>query len=167
MRNQPFTLVCITRYDAHGRPIFIRPMWLIVFGARRRELSLCDIWMAYRQRFDIEHFFRFGKQRLLLDAFQTPDAEREENWWQLVQLAYFQLYLARQLADTLPRPWERFLPKPDKGPASPAATQRAFGRIIRQIGTPAKPPKPRGISPGRAKGTILPPRKPQPVIKKS
>ncbi|MCP4165316.1 MAG: hypothetical protein GY759_05400, partial [Chloroflexi bacterium] len=29
---------------------------------------------------------------------------------------------------------------------------------IRQLGTPAKPPKPRGISPGRRKGMKLPKR---------
>jgi hypothetical protein len=42
-----------------------------------------------------------------------------------------------------------------KGVMSPTLVQRDFGRIIRQIGTPAKPPKPRYISPGRRKGTKL------------
>ena len=34
---------------------------------------------TFLQRFDIEHFFRFGKQRLLLTAAQTPNVETEEN----------------------------------------------------------------------------------------
>ena len=45
--------------------------------------------------------------------------------------------------------------------------QRDFGRIIRQIGTPAQPPKPRFISPGRPKGMKFPPRPRQKVVVKS
>jgi hypothetical protein len=30
-------------------------------------------YVALRQRFDLEHIFRFGKQNLLLTAFATPD----------------------------------------------------------------------------------------------
>jgi hypothetical protein len=29
----------------------------------------------------LEHLFRFGKQKLLLDKFQTPDDRYEANWW--------------------------------------------------------------------------------------
>jgi len=43
------------------------------------------------ERLDIEHFFRFGKTRLLMDKIQTPDVEHEEAWWQLVMIAYTQL----------------------------------------------------------------------------
>jgi hypothetical protein len=87
MHPHPFTLVRARVLDAAGQPIHQRAMWLLVIGARRAELSLVDIWDAYRQRYDLEHFFRFGKQRLLLTACQTPDDRREENWWQIVQLA--------------------------------------------------------------------------------
>lgn len=167
MHNQPFTLVRVVQYDPHGRPAFKKPLWLIVFGKRRHELSPCDIWEAYRRRYDIEHFFRFGKQRLLLTAYQTPDVEHEESWWQLAQMAYLQLYLAQELVEVLPRPWERNSSQPKRGPASPAATQRGFGRVIRQIGTPAQPPKPRGNSPGRAEGTRMPPRERRRVVKKT
>ena len=50
------------------------------------ELSLSDIFLSYRQRFDIEHFFRFGKTRLLMNKIQTPDVRHEEAWWQLVMI---------------------------------------------------------------------------------
>jgi hypothetical protein len=102
MHQHPFTLVCITRYDETGQPAFKRPLWLLVMGDRRDELSLEQIYLAYQARFDIEHFFRFGKQKLLLTQFQTPDVEREENWWQLSHLALAQLWLARHLTDALP-----------------------------------------------------------------
>ena len=141
-------------------------MWLLALGPRREELSLHDIWQAYRQRFDLEHFFRFGKQRLLMNAYQTPDVDYEENWWQIVCLAYTQLWLARSQAETLLRPWERYLPQPEAGITSPAQVQRDFGRIIGQIGTPAQAPKPRGYSPGRRQGDQPEGRPRQPVIKK-
>ena len=114
MHNHPFTLVRARVLDAAGQPIHQRAMWLLVIGPRRAELSLIEIWDAYRQRYDLEHFFRFGKQRLLLTACQTPDDRREENWWQIVQLAYAQLWLAQPLATALPRPWERYLPRPPR-----------------------------------------------------
>lgn len=167
MQRHPFTLVRIMLYDASGRPAFRRPLWLIVIGARRHELSLLDIYAAYTQRFDLEHFFRFGKQKLLLADFQTPDTAHEESWWQLVHIAYAQLWLARHVAHYLPRPWERHLHIRKARRMSPALVQRDFSRIIRQMGTPAKPPKPRGYSPGRPRGTRLPPRPRHKVIVKS
>lgn len=166
MHKYPFTLVRARVLDADGNPVFKRDMWLLAIGERRRELSLIDIWEAYSQRYDVEHFYRYGKQRLLMNAFQTPQVEHEENWWQIVQLAYIQLWLARSLAEALPRPWERYLPQPEPGCAAPATVQRNFERIVREIGTPAQPPKHRGNSPGRAKGNKPPPRSRQPVIKK-
>jgi hypothetical protein len=209
MHRHPFTLVRARVFDAQGNLVFTRPLWLIVFGQRRQELSLLEIWEAYGQRYDLEHFFRFGKQRLLMDAYQTPETENEENWWTLVQLAYIQLWFAREQANNLPRPWERYLPrfrsegKPsasseslskgknsasveslpeEKTPApakslsehktsssvpSPSAVQRDLPRILRQIGTPARTPKPRGNAPGRPAGEKLVLRVRVPVIKKS
>ncbi len=167
MHKHPFTLIRARVLDEEGNPVFKRTLWLIVIGERRSELSLVEAWEAYGQRYDVEHYFRFGKQRLLMAAYQTPDVEHEENWTQIVALAYMQLWLARDLAEALPRPWERYLPEADRETASPSTVQRDFGRIIRQIGTPAEPPKPRGKSPGRAKGERQHPRKRQPVIKKA
>jgi len=157
MHRYPFTLVRIVLYDQEGEAAFRRPLWLIVIGERRHELSLLDIQDAYARRYDLEHFFRFGKQKLLLARFQTPEDEREETWWQLVHLAYAQLWLARQVAQCLPRPWERNLPAMKTRQISPSLVQRDFARIIRQIGTPATPPKRRGNAPGRQRGVkILP-----------
>ncbi len=167
MYQHPFTLVRARVLDADGKPIHQRELWLLVIGERRSELSLVEIWEAYGRRYDLEHFFRFGKQRLLLTAFQTPEVQYEENWWQIVQLAYVLLWLSRNVATNLPNPWERYLPQAQNGVASPATTQRDFGRIISQIGTPADAPKRRGNSPGRRKGTKIPPRKRLAVVKKS
>ncbi len=144
-----------------------------------------------------------------MDAYQTPETAHEENWWTLVQLAYLQLWLAREEAMSLPRPWERYLPRfqsarrasvstespsahttadpvqsaPEDSPStvapsppeprntsaapSPSDVQRDFGRIMRQIGTPARPPKPRGKAPGRRTGERVVLRVRVPIVKKS
>jgi hypothetical protein len=44
-------------------------------------------------------------------AYQTPEVQHEQNWWQIAQLVYVQLWLASCLAEAMPRPWERYLPQ--------------------------------------------------------
>ncbi len=166
MHEYPFTLVRADVLDQEGNSVFKRPLWLIVMGTRRAEVSLVESYEAYGQRVDLEHYFRFGKQKLLMGAYQTPDVEHEENWEQIVQLAYIFLWLAAGQVEDMPRPWEKPAPKEKEDLASPPRAQRGFGGIISQFGTPAKAPKPRGYSSGRAKGEKQEPRKRHPVIKK-
>ena len=166
MNEYPFTLVQIVRYDQEGKQAFKHPLWLLVMGQRRHELSLLHIYQSYKQRFNLEHFFRFGKQKLCLADFQTPEVAREETWWQLVHIAYAQLWMSRHLAFSLPRPWERNLPVMRQRLISPSLVQRDFARIIRQLGTPAQPPKHRGYSPDRRPGTQFPKRPRQKIVVK-
>lgn len=166
MEEHPFTLVRVTLYREDGTPAFARSLWLIVMGACRTTLSLEHVFLVYEKRADIEHFFRFGKQQLLLTAYQTPETEREERWWHLVHIAYTQLWLAGHLAHYLPRPWERHLPTAKQREISPTLVRRDFARLIQQLGTPARAPKPRGNSPGRAPGAKLPARARSPVVYK-
>ena len=133
-------------------PASKHPLWLLVVGERRHELSLEDLYQAYTQPSDLEHFFRFGKQRLLLASYQTPEVGREEGWCHLAHLAYLQLWVAREVATCLPRPWERHLPLHQAGKSTPTLVQRDFEGLIQHIGTPAKAPKPRGKSPGTQAG---------------
>lgn len=166
MQHYPFTLLRIVHVDVQGVPLHKHPLWLLIMGQRRSELKLAQSYHAYMQRYDLEHFFRFGKQKLLLVNFQTPETQREEAWWQLVHIAYAQLWLARQVAAFLPRPWQRNLPTMQRRRISPTLVQRDFARIIRQLGTPAQPPKRRGNSKGRPKGCKLPPRRRHKVVVK-
>jgi len=167
MHRYPFTLVRIVVLDQDEKPIYQHPLWLLVVGERRHELELEDIHQTYAQRSDLEHFFRFGKQKLLLASFQTPEITREENWWQLVHLAYLQLWVTKAMAACIPRPWERSLPIYKNGSISPTLVQRNFQHLLSQFGSPAKHPKPRGKSSGRPLGFHLAPRPRQNVIRKS
>jgi hypothetical protein len=170
MHKHPFTLIRITMKDSEGKAVFNRPLWLAILGERCYEITLFDAYKAYRQRYDLEHFFRFGKNRLLMASYQTPEVEHEENWWEIVGLAYVLLYGAAPLAQTLPRPWERYLAEVKENQSgqlpSPSMVQRDLDRIIQEIGTPSQLPKPRGKSPGRKKGYRPEKRERLPVVKK-
>ena len=114
-------------------------MWIAVLGERRHEISLMDAHENYRSRYDTEHLFRFQKNKLLMNTYQTADVEHEERWWQLCLLAYLQLYLAKDIAPILPQPWERYLPE--------------YKNVAeRRIGTPAAPCVARGKPCGRVLG---------------
>ena len=160
-----FNLVRIHVTDDTGNSVW-KPMWLIVIGDRRQEILPDEAYSSFRQRFDIEHMFRFGKQRLLMTQFQTPDVEHEENWIRLVMLAYAQLWAAKDLASHLPRPWERYLKPHNDKIVTPSTVQRNFHSLISEIGTPARSPKTRGNSIGRVQGQVQTQRTKQPVVKK-
>ena len=169
MHEHPFTLIRVVVKDSDGKMVFNRPLWLTIHGERRHEISLSDAYEAYRQRYDLEHFFRFGKNRLLMASYQSPDVEHEENWWEIVGLAYVELYIAAPLANSLPRPWERYLPQVNNSSGqltSPSMVQRDLSRIIQGIESPVWLPKPRGKSPGRTKGYSPGRRERLPVVKK-
>ena len=70
----PFTLMRISVADDTLKLVW-KPMWLIVMGDRREEISPLVAYQSYRERYGIEHLFRFGKQRLLMTQFQTPELE--------------------------------------------------------------------------------------------
>ena len=165
MHKHPFRLLQVVVSDDQGQTIW-KPMWLIVIGSRRHELSLNECHQAYGQRYDLEHLFRFGKQKLLMRAYFTPEVHHEENWFQLTLLSYVNLWKARKLATVLPRPWEYYLSPTEVVKITPSLVQRDFYRIISQLGTPAQSPKRRGYSPGRIKGEKKVHRTRHQVIKK-
>lgn len=153
MYRHPFTLLRIHVTDDSGNSVW-KPMWLIVMGNQREQISPTVAYQSFRQRFDIEHMFRFSKQRLLMTEFQTPDVEHEENWIRLVMLSYIQLWAAKELASHLPRPWERPKEQSNDKIVTPSVVQRDFQRIISLIGTPTRSPKTRGNSIGRVQGQV-------------
>jgi hypothetical protein len=154
----PMNLIQVKLLNDKKEEVYKRPLWLSVFGARRNEIDLFDAYQSYNSRYDIEHFFRFSKQNLLLDAYQTPDVEHEELWWQLCMIAYTQLYLGKDNIANSVQPWERYLPEYQnttdeiKATITPSQAQRGFADLLKVIGTPAKPSVARGKTSGRQVG---------------
>jgi len=141
------------------------PLLLIVSGERRREITAWDVYHSYRRRFDIEHFFRFCKQKLLFCTYQTPDLDHQISWWWFCCIAYWLLYHVRHVARGLTRPWHK--KKDLDAPAGPGTVKRLFAtKIFPVLGSPCPPPISRVKSRGRQYGTRLPKRERKKVVKK-
>jgi len=149
------------RLYKNNRPVFRHPIWVGIIG--QKEIDTRQVYDAYQRRFDIEHFFRFGKRKLLLNSFQTPKVESEENWVWIAALSQWMLYFAKQCAVYHPLPWE----KKGRELLSPSDVQRDYGRIIKEMAQQANVPKRRGNSKGRLFGTKLPKRRRYKIIRKS
>jgi len=148
---------------AAGEAMYKRPLWLFWSGPSHVPLeALC---LMYLLRFGIEHFFRFAQRRMGLLIAQTPDLAAAMNWVWIVTFAYTQLLLARTLVTAQPRPWD-----PKSRRASPSLTpgqvRQAWAAFSHGLGTPARPPRPSGKSPGRTPGFHPQPRQRFPVISK-
>ncbi len=170
--RHPFRLIQVIVLNECKERVFKKPLWLAIFGEKRLVLSLHECVKNYRDRYDIEHYFRFGKQRLLMDSFQSYDTEHEENWWKLCALCYCQLYLSREFCRGTPETWERYLPEfkqQDKVElVSAPFVQRGFYKLLGVIGTPAQKPIQRGNPLGRKPGQKINKRIVKPIkFKKS
>ena len=172
MKDKPFDLISIELFDAStGLALFKKKMWLGVWGTRRKELTEEEIYWAYRNRYDIEHFFRFGKQKLLLDKFQTPDEEHLQNWAEVVSLAYWLLFAGKQSAKHQSRKWQEYDKNHKKRikhnlKVTPSQVQLQMASII--LGFEQSPflPKVQIKGKGRQKGHKQPKRMRFAVLKK-
>jgi hypothetical protein len=141
-----------------------RVLWLWWAGPEGTEPDLGLLWRAYARRFDLEHTFRFLKQTFgwTTPRFRRP--EQADRWTWLVVAAFTQLRLARTRVADMRLPWER---RYEAGRLTPTRVHRVVSALLGEVGTPAKPPKPCGRSPGRPKGRRSGRAKPYPAIKKS
>jgi hypothetical protein len=168
--DHPFRLMKYTVCDKTGVTVFAKPLWIAITGKQRKNITIEEGFTHYMDRYDIEHFFKFAKRNLLMNQFQSPDCMHEEAWWNLVLLAYIQLYVAKEAVVSTPKPWERYLPEYKNHHDSffsPSQTQRGFNTLLNVIGSPAKLPKQRGKPRGRAIGGTQSKRAKQPVIFKT
>jgi hypothetical protein len=139
-----------------------RVLWLWWHGEGEPDLGL--LWRAYVRRFDLEHTFRFLKQNLGWITPRVRHPEQADRWTWLVVAAFAQLRLARPCAADRRLPWER---RYDPGRLTPVRVHRVVSALLAEMGTPAKPPKPCGRSPGRPKGRLSGRAKRYPAVKKA
>jgi hypothetical protein len=137
-------------------------LWLWWHGPDAPDLAV--IWRAYVRRFDLEHTFRFLKQTLNWTTPRLRHPAQADRWTWLVLAAYTQLRLARAAVADRRLPWER--PQP-VGSLTPCRVRRALPALLLALGTPARPPKPCGRSPGRPKGRRSGHAPRAPVLKKA
>src|SRR5215216_6246291 len=141
-----------------------KKLWLWWDGPAEEEPDLDLLWRAYIRRFDLEHTFRFLKQGMGWTTPRVRHPEQADRWTWLVVAAFTQLRLARVCVADLRLPWER---RYDTGRLTPVRVHRVVSALLAELGTPAKPPKPCGRSPGRPKGRLSGRAKRYPAIKKA
>lgn len=160
-----------------ARAVAITAVRIIRSGARHTKRDPREAWFwwlgeslppleelagLYPRRFGQEHGYRFDKQDLLWAAPRVRTPEQMERWTDLVAIVHNALVLARPRVDAERRPWEA-----RTRPPTPRQVRRAMGRIIAHLGTPARPPQPRGKAPGRARGATVKRAERHAVVRKS
>jgi DDE superfamily endonuclease len=158
-RQVPITVVRVIRSSARGTKRDPRVSWFWWLGGPLPPL--CEIPALYARRFGQEHGYRFDKQELLWATPRLRSPEQFERWTEVVSLVHNQLVLAQPLVEAVRRPWEAAT-----RPATPRQVRRAMGRLLLQVGTPARRPQPRGKAPGRPTGAKVKPATRHPVIRK-
>ena len=141
-----------------------RVLWLWWHGPEGEAPNLDLIWRAYVRRFDLEHTFRFLKQALGWTTPRVRHPEQADRWTWVVVAVFTQLRLARAHVADLRLPWERHY---DTARLTPVRVHRVVSALLAELGTPAKPPKPCGRSPGRPKGRLSGRAKRYPAVKKA
>jgi len=149
-RHLEVTVIQVVRPAASGKKRDPRESWFLWDGPT--DDGVAEVALGYRRRYGHEHGYRFDKQAVLwaIPRLRTP--AQFERWSQVVAIVHNHLLLARPQVPAVLRPWES-----SQRPASPQQVRRAMGKIVAQLGTPARPPQPRGKSPGRPKGARVQP----------
>jgi len=141
-----------------------RVLWLWWHGSSGVLPDLDLLWRAYARRFDLEHTFRFLKQSMGWTTPRVRHPEQADRWTWLVLAAFTQLRLARPCVADRRLPWER---RYDPDRLTPVRVRRVVLALLPELGTPAKPPKPCGRSPGRPKGRRSDRAERYPALKKT
>jgi len=159
-REIEVSVVQVIRHGAQGSTRDPKVSWFVWKGDQPAPLA--EISPTYRLRYSQEHGFRLDKQVLLWDKPRLRTAEQTERWTQVVACAHNQLVAARPLLEGVYRPWEH-----RRSVVTLPQVRRAMPTLLIQLGTPARPPQPRGKALGRPKGFHPQPALRHPVVRKT
>lgn len=165
-RHETVSVFRVIRHGVQGTKRDPKESWFLWVRRTKEtdapDLSLSDVPSTYALRFSQEHGYRFDKGSLLWEKPRLRTPEAFQLWTDLVTVAHDQLVLARPRVEAQRQPWES-----TKRPATPQQVRRAMGRVLVELGTPARPCQPRGKSPGRPVGARPRPAPRFPVVKKA
>jgi hypothetical protein len=120
-----------------------KALWLGYRAAFTQDLELETLWRCFPLRWPIEPAFKFRKQRLHWTLPQLQQTARCDRWTGLLDIAYWMLYLGRELVEDCRLPWQKPLKL-----LTPGRVLQNFKWLFPQIGTPTCAVKKRGKSPG-------------------
>jgi hypothetical protein len=164
--SQPLTLYQVIEYRANDKPRYKRPLWLLFAAGKPRVVEQApasaptprEAEAIYDERFSVEHVIRFGKQELGLVSgqFNGLAAEgREQTWVELVATVFWLLWALRAVVDEKKATWPAWW---QSRKLTPGAMRRLAAGLFLGLEWSKPEVKPRGKSPGRAKGAKQEPR---------
>lgn len=170
MSDKPINLAAVkTKDKLTSELIFQEEMFLVACGKAKDKLAPQAILQEYCGRYDIEPFFRFSKQNLFLETYQTPQKQHLQNWFLIVQLTVWLLHQVAQEAVHTCKKWQQYLPKEKVELGSKLsisqARKAAQNLIITFDKRPFLPQKSQKGK-GRQKGQVQKPRTRYEVFKK-
>lgn len=140
-KAHPLTLVQVLRPTAAESKRDPKVSWFLFWGQQMPAPE--QIPALYARRYNLEHGYRHAKQNLLWETPRLRTPEQFAHWTDVVSVVRNQLFLARDLVLAQRQPWER-----RHSTRTPEQVRRAMGRIIAQLGTPARRCQPRGYCAG-------------------
>ena len=166
MKDKPLDVLRVQVLDAKSRqPIFDRPMFLAISGKRKSQVDNAQAQEQYRERYDVEPFYRFAKNKLLMDKLQTPLVEHLDNWLNIVQISSWLLFTASQEIKQISCPvWQKYPSKNKTAQDQPQQpltidqTQRAAHLLFSTFDPAPFLPQKSKKGKGRQKGDTFPQR---------
>jgi hypothetical protein len=154
----PFSIVQAEVHLQREKPP--APLWM---GTNALvDVPVRSIWQWYLQRWPIEPAFRVRKQRLHWTLPHLHQTERCDRWTLLVDIAYWQIWLARHLVSDQPLPWQTPQPSP-----TPERVLAGFGALLVTLPALSRSVQLRGKSSGWPAGRSRTPQTRYPVVKRS
>jgi len=158
MKEKPLDVIGVVVKDTNTQAlIFQRPTFITISGNQKNAINTHEAFYEYQHRFDIEHNFRFQKQHLLLQKYQTPDVQTLDNWLLVVQLANTLLFLAADEVEHICHKWQKYKDKPaqEKQRLSPCQTKKAAQSLFLTFDKTPFLPQKSNKGKGRIKGAIF------------
>ena len=107
MSDIPINFIRAEVFKENGEKKYDRDLWIGVAGKARDKVTIMDGFKEYEDRFDLEHFFKFSKSKLLMDKMQSSDPKKDEDFMLMTGVAYHALCKSADLLDEINiRPWE-------------------------------------------------------------
>jgi hypothetical protein len=139
----PFEIIRAETHLERDRPP--KPIWLGCVNAETYTVQ--PLWCAFDCRWTIEPAFAFRKQQLHWTLPRFQQADRCDRWTCLVDLAYWTLFLVRELAPDKPLPWQK-----PQAVLTPGRVKQGVPWLFGAIALPTRPVQTRGKSPGWTNG---------------
>jgi hypothetical protein len=107
MSDVEINFVKVEILKENGERKYDRDLWIEVIGKKKADISPINVYLYYKGRFDVEHLFKFGKSKLLMDKFESSDPKRDEDFMMFGAIAYHVLCKCSEiLKECQIRPWE-------------------------------------------------------------